>query len=104
MHMFVRLNEYTQATEAMTETQRSVAAAWRELLRRQPGFKGYLTIHRGGGQYLTLTLWASEEFADHWRASDDFRNWQPDNATAFGDVQISGGTVTDGSIEHLEVQ
>jgi heme-degrading monooxygenase HmoA len=101
--MFVRLNEYMQATEAMTEAQRSVAAAWLELLRRQPGFKGYLTIHRGGGQYLTLTMWTSEELADRWRTSDDFKHWQPDNATAFGDVQISGGTITDAWIERIEV-
>ena len=44
--MFVRVNEYTQATKAIPETQRSVVIAWRDLLRKQPGFRGYLTVDR----------------------------------------------------------
>jgi heme-degrading monooxygenase HmoA len=71
--MFARINEITWLPDVDQAALQQATDQWRELIRNQAGHLGHLTIDRGEGHVVTITLWASPEAAQGWSDNSAFR-------------------------------
>jgi hypothetical protein len=55
--------------EASEEVRGRVEGEILSVARQQPGYRGYLSLDKGGGQGLAIYLWESEEAAQRGQAA-----------------------------------
>lgn len=55
--MYARINDVTW----MGEEPEDEFLRWRDLIREQPGFRGYLILDKGNRHELAITLWETRE-------------------------------------------
>jgi heme-degrading monooxygenase HmoA len=69
--MYARINEVTR-NEDQSEVE---FARWRDLIRAQPGFRGYLVLDKGNRQEVAITLWETREDHQQWARQATFRQF-----------------------------
>ena len=69
--MYARINEVTWRDD-QSEAE---FVRWRDLIRGQPGFRGYLILDKGNRQEVAITLWETREAHQAWTGHDTFRQF-----------------------------
>ena len=67
--MYARINEVIWSGEELEDE----FLRWRNLIREQPGFRGYLILDKGNRQELAITLWDTREAHHAWAGEATFR-------------------------------
>ena len=69
--MYARINEVTWKDD-QSEAE---FVRWRDLIRGQPGFRGYLILDKGNSQEVAITLWDTREAHQAWAGHATFRRF-----------------------------
>jgi heme-degrading monooxygenase HmoA len=73
--MYARINEITWKDD-QSEAE---FVRWRDLIRAQPGFRGYLILDKGNHQEVAITLWETREAHHAWAGHATFRQFLHDD-------------------------
>ncbi len=64
--MFCRASRCQTSPESLAEIARIFKEQAGPLVSRQPGFKGWYLMTKPNGEFMTLSIWDTEEQANAW--------------------------------------
>jgi heme-degrading monooxygenase HmoA len=96
--MYARINEVSWSDEESEDEFNR----WRDLIREQSGFRGYLILDKGNRQELAITLWDTREAHHAWADQATFRHvLRSDRAPRISTWTTAEAIVTRAEFRHV---